>query len=195
MIILSIPNTISHVNNKLKKGYSIAKIERELNLGKDTLRKKLNRANYKYNKALNQFVSEDSITATQGITHTSKNAIESIKRHTEIKVITTNITPKITQDKISKYNDSEYSKPQKSNSTEKQQRAFTDEEFNILFEIIHNYKLKKNNNKILRDDSDVITRSFRSYKSVLDMFANYCKDNELNQKDAIADALILFMSK
>lgn len=195
MIILSIPNTISHVNNKLKKGYSIAKIERELNLGKDTLRKKLNRANYKYNKALHQFVSEDSTSATQGITHTSKNAIKSIKRHTEIKVITTNITPKITQDKISNYNDSEHSKPQKFNSAEKQQRAFTDEEFNILFEIIHNYKLKKNNTNILRDDSDVITRSFRSYKSILDMFANYCKDNELNQKDAIADALILYMSK
>lgn len=195
MIILNIPNTISHVNSKLKKGYSIAKIERQLNLGKDTLRKKLNRANYKYNKILNQFIFGDSTSATQGIAHTSKNAIESIKRHTEIKVITNNITPKITQDKISKYNDSEHNKHQKSNSTEKPQRTFTDEEFNILFEIIHNYKLKKNNTNITREDSDIVTRSFRSYKSILDMFANYCKDNELNQKDAIADALILFMSK
>ncbi|MZK53608.1 DUF4250 domain-containing protein [Clostridium beijerinckii] len=192
---MSIPNTISHVNNKLKKGYSIAKIERELNLGKDTLRKKLNRANYKYNKILNQFIFEDSNSATQGIAHTSKNAIESIKRHTEIKVITTNITPKTTQNKISKYNDSAHNKYQKNNDAEKQQRAFTDEEFNLLFEIIRNYKLKKNNTNIPREDSDVITRSFRSYKSILDMFANYCKDNELNQKDAIADALILYMSK
>ena len=104
--------------------------------------------------------------------------------------MTTNITPKTTQDKVSKYNN-----PEHTNSTEKSQRAFTDEEFNILFEIIHNYKLKKNNTNILREDSDVITRSFRSYKSILDMFANYCKDNELNQKDAIADALILYMSK
>lgn len=70
-----------------------------------------------------------------------------------------------------------------------------DEDFNILFEIIDNYKLKKNTITVFREDSDVVTRSFRSYKTVLDMFSKYCKDNELVQKDAVADALTMFMSK
>jgi hypothetical protein len=39
--------TAVYVNQKLKEGYSIAKVERELNYGKDTLRKKLNRDGYK----------------------------------------------------------------------------------------------------------------------------------------------------
>lgn len=162
MIILNIPDTILHVNSKLKDGYSIAKIERELNFGKDTLRKKLNRANYWYDKNLNQFILQDNTDITQSITHTEKTSITQSDN--------TDLTHKKTQ------------------------RAFTDEDFNIMFEIIDNYKSKKNNINIPREDSDVTTRSFRSYKSVLDMFAKYCKDNEINQKDAIADALISYMS-
>lgn len=212
MIILNIPDTIRHVNSKLKDGYSIAKIERELNFGKDTMRKKLNRANYWYDKTLNQFIFQDNTNITQSITHTEKNEIKSTERYTEKQVITNNITPNITHEKVGKNNNSENNKHQTQYIThtekppitqpdntdlthKKTQRAITDEDFNILFEIIDNYKLKKNNINIPREDSDVTTRSFRSYKSVLDMFAKYCKDNEVNQKDAIADALISYMSK
>ena len=56
----------------------------------------------------------------------------------------------------------------------------------ILFKIIDEYKSKDQINKttivIPNNDSEVITRSFRSYKSVLDSFAEYCKDNGLTQK-------------
>lgn len=193
---MNIPDTIIYVNNKLKDGYSISKIERGLNFGKDTLRKKLNRENYWYNKTLNQFIFQDKTNIT----------------HIESQVITNNTAPKITHEKVGKNNNSENNKYQTQNIThtekspitqpdntylthKKAQRAFTDDDFNILFEIIDNYKLRKNNINIPREDSDVTTRSFRSYKSILDKFAAYCKDNEINQKDAIADALISYMSK
>jgi len=47
---MSIDETAIYVNKRLKEGYSIAKTERELNYGKDTLRKKLNRSNYFFHK-------------------------------------------------------------------------------------------------------------------------------------------------
>lgn len=212
MSILNIPDTITHVNSKLKAGYSIVKIERELSFGKATLRKKLNRADYFYDKILNQFIFQGNTDITQDITHTAKNEVENVKRYTENKVITNNATPNITHDEMGNINNSENNRHQTQNITltekppvtqtdntdlthKKTQRAITDEDFNILFEIIDNYKLKKNNINIPREDSEVITRSFRSYKSILDKFATYCKDNQLNQKDAIADALISYMSK
>nr|WP_312289502.1 hypothetical protein [Clostridium chromiireducens] len=209
---MNIPDTITHVNSKLKAGYSIAKIERELSFGKDTLRKKLNRADYFYDKILNQFIFQGNTDITQDITHTAKNEVENVKRYTENKVITNNATPNITHDKMGNIRNSENNRHQTQNITptekppvtqtdntdlthKKTQRAITDEDFNILFEIIDNYKLKKNNINIPREDSEVTTRSFRSYKSILDKFATYCKDNQLNQKDAIADALVSYMSK
>lgn len=212
MIILNIPDIIIHVNDKLRNGYSIAKIERELGFGKDTLRKKLNRSNYWYDKTSGQFIFKDNTDTTQNITHTAKDEANTIKRHTEDVVITHDTTHKITHDNTTKNTSSENNNYKTQNITlsekspitqpnntelthQKSQRAITDEDFEILFEIIDNYKLKKNNISIPRNDADVTTRSFRSYKTVFDSFSIYCKDNELNQKDAIAEALISYMSK
>ena len=44
-------------------------------------------------------------------------------------------------------------------------------------------------------DGEIVTRSVRTYKNVLDKFVKYCKDNKLSQKDSIAIALIEFMKK
>lgn len=212
MSILNIPDIIVHVNDKLKNGYSIIKIERELNFGKDTLRKKLNRADYFYDKNSGQFIFKGNTDTTQEITHTEKNEVKNIKRHTEDVVITHDTTYNTTHNNTAKNNNSENNnhithdltlseKPPitQSNNTksthQKIQRVITDEDFEILFEIIDNYKLKKNNTNIPRENADVTTRSFRSYKTVFDSFSAYCKDNDINQKDAIADALISYMSK
>jgi hypothetical protein len=214
--------TSIYVNNKLKEGYSIAKVERELNFGKDTLRKKLNRANYKYNKTLNQFILDDNTNITQYITHAEKDILEKPKSneneintdigYTENNVITNSITHKTTHSKIGKNTDSEIEnnitqnithteKPciTQSNNTDITQpsspRAFTDEDFNILFAVIDSYKSKQKNIVISKADSEITTRSFRSYKSVFDSFSEYCKSNNLNQKDAVAEALMLYVSR
>ena len=66
----NIEQLVKYVNINLKKGESITKLERALGLGKDTLRKKLNRANYKFNKELKAFVLDNNTEVTQdNITH------------------------------------------------------------------------------------------------------------------------------
>lgn len=165
--------TIVYVNNSLNEGYSIVKIEKELNYGKDTLRKKINRAGFQYDKALKKFIFDANTVVTQDITHAENNIIT--------KPITQSNNTNVTQP----------SSP----------RAFTDEDFKILFKIIDDYKSKddctsKNENIVIpKNDSEITTRSFRSYKNVFDSFSEYCKDNSLNQKDAIADALISYISR
>jgi hypothetical protein len=222
---MTMDETIIYVNDRLKEGYSIAKAERELNYGKDTLRKKLNRAGYQYDKALKKFIFDANTVITQDITHAEKNILEKNKsnkneinadiRHTENSVVTNSITHKITQSKVGINTDSEtknsltqnithaekpsITQSNNTNVTHANDRALTDEDFKILFEIIDMYKAKGNitekNIVIPRDDSELTTRSFRSYKSIFDSFSKYCKENSLNQKDAIADALISYISR
>ncbi|MFR8734597.1 MAG: hypothetical protein ACLVE5_13885 [Clostridium perfringens] len=52
---MDIKDQLELVNERLKDGLSITKIEKELKLGKDTLRKRLNKQGYRYNKELKQF--------------------------------------------------------------------------------------------------------------------------------------------
>jgi len=227
---MSMEEIAVYVNQKLKEGYSIAKVERKLNYGKDTLRKKLNygkdtlrkklnRDGYKYDKVLKEFILDDNTNITQDITHTENsiddkqksdtNKINSNVRYTEKNVITNSVTHDITHHEIGTNNDSEikgkvtqnitYAEKPHVIQTDNTPKTFTDEDFNILFEIINTYKskgdIKEKNITIPRDDSDITTRSFRSYKNVFDSFSEYCKSNQLNQKDAIADALISYISK
>lgn len=197
---MNIDETAVYVNKRLKEGYSITKAEKELNYGKDTLRKKLNRANYFYHKDKNEFIM-DNTNVTQSITHT------------ENKVITQTHNTKITQDKTSDTAKNSITQSitqpitqtkkevitQEHNTKITQPRAFTDEDFEIMFKLIDEYKsmdkIKEKQIEIPCDDSELTTRSFRSYKSVFESFSKYCKDNNLQQKDAVAEALLTFINK
>lgn len=177
----NIEELLSIVNSQLKEGSSIATIERELNFGKDTLRRKLNRAGYKYNKDRKRFIfDEDLLNKFDSHNKSTK----STKNPTENTITTTkNIAPK----EVEHINNTPI--------TQETKRALTDEDFEILLRMIDDYKLKEKREtlKYEKNDSTVITRSFRSYKQVLDNFANFCKKNNLAQKDAVADAFILYM--
>lgn len=86
-------------------------------------------------------------------------------------------------------------KSKKSNNKNKLKQSndkFDDEEIQILKEIIYKYK---NKNKDENFDGEIVTRSFRTYKNVLDNFVKYCKENRLKQQDAIAQALKNFYSE
>lgn len=152
--------TLEEVNIKLKEGLSIAQIERDLGYGKDTLRKKFNRAGYKYNKELKQYITQDNNVCCKAITH--NNTMSDKKEDQKVK------------------------------------QQFTDDEITVLKQLIKDYRLQQNIAKIditnLKDKT-ITTRSFRSYKEVMNNFAKYCKDNKLNQAEAIATALSDFINK
>lgn len=147
---MDIEEIVNVVNLKLKQGSSTAQIEKEMKLGKDTLRKRLNRANYKYDKTLNQYILINNI-------HTTKSVR----------------TPENTQVLYEKI-------------------ELTEDEIKILKMIVNSYK-KTNVDYVL--NGEIITRSVRTYKYVLDQFSAYCKKNNLSQKDSIAIALLDFISK
>lgn len=83
---ISIIELLEYVNKKLREGSSISKVERELKLGKDTLRKKLNRANYIYDKKDKQFKinnnaisKETQVVSNDSIKNDNKKIIKETK--------------------------------------------------------------------------------------------------------------------
>lgn len=155
---------VEYVNKNLKEGLSTAKIEQGLKVGKDTLRKKLNRNNYFYNKELNQYILADGkkqIVKSEKVIIQPKT-IAPVKK--EFKVETKNNTLSI-------------------------------DEIKVLRNIIKEYKAKSEEVSLttLDFDGEVVVRSIRTYKKVLDKFSTFCKKKDINQKDALATALANFI--
>lgn len=178
MVDIKIDEIVKYVNEKMKNGLSMAQIEKEMKVGKDTLRKKLNRNNFKYDKNLKKYVYV-----------TSETHSNTPKKESEKKLIENNNNIDITRS-ITKKETKENSNSIKNNVPEG--HLFTEEEITILKNIIKNYKLCTTDVVL---DGEIVTRSVRTYKNVLDRFAQYCKDNKLSQKDSIAIALIDFMKR
>lgn len=149
---------IESVNSQLALGKSITEIEKYMHFGKDTLRKKMRKLNYKYDRKQKLYVLD-----TKNNTETTDN----IKNNTNTK-----------------------------NNNKRDLKIFDENEIKTLKEIIKSYEQKKSKIKNLDyKNSKVVVRSFRSYEKILDTFASFCKQNELNQKDAIATALLDFIKK
>lgn len=163
-----IDEIVKTVNKRLKEGLSTAQIEKEMGVGKDSLRKRLNRANYRYNKALKQYRLIGNTDVASNVI-TPNNTSVSHKNKTKIisDVTTLNIKPVI-----------------------QPKTELTEEEINILKTIARNYK-KINRSCDIK--GEVVTRSVRTYNDVLEQFASYCKENKISQKESIALALIDFM--
>lgn len=153
---IKILDLVDYVNKNLNKGLSTANIEKQLlKTGKDTLRKKLNRYNYFYNKELNQYVLGEK----KELVNINTKPI-ALKEKQEIKT----------------------------------EENLTIEEIKILREIIKNYKAENKEVAATLDlEGEVVVRSIRTYKKVLDLFSSYCKKRDLNQKDSLSKALIFYM--
>ncbi|MGL5767498.1 MAG: hypothetical protein ACRCX8_17850, partial [Sarcina sp.] len=134
------------VNEKLKEGLSTAQIEKEMKVGKDTLRKKLNRANYRYNKDLKQYeLNSNTDVISSVITQKNTDVLHRNNTSTTHSVITQKVKS-VTQDKM----------------------ELTEEEINILKIITRNYKIS---NRSYELEGEIVTRSVRTYKNVLEQFA------------------------
>lgn len=156
-------NLIEAVNSQLVEGKSISEIEKEFGFGKDTLRKKLRKLNYKYDRKQKLYVKDTTDNTKNNVINNTNN----IKNNANNK-----------------------------NESRRAITIFNENEIKTLKEMIKIYENKKIEIENLDyENSKVVVRSFRSYEIILDTFASFCKQNELNQKDAIATALSDFMKK
>lgn len=160
---IKIDELLDYVNEKLKIGLNVGQIEKEMKVGKDSIRKKLNKNGYKFDNNKRQYIK------IKENNNNNTNEILGIKK---------------TKQEIIKSNNKTKSVPE--------EHFLTQEEIKILKVIAKNYNKTNTEYKL---EGEIKARSFKTYKSVVDKFVVYCKENKLCQKDCIAIALLDFMNK
>lgn len=209
---------VDEINNYLKNGGTISAFEREKGFGKDTVRKKINRLGYSYNKALKQFVTQ---TATQKsntkVIKNNESAYPKESNKKECKKMELadfkNLSAKEQVDFVNQFANG------KRTLKEIEREYFSFKNIGLYInrsEAYWNGKLKKfimiepknnfneeeikilkeiiNNHKINKEiefkkNDEIVLKSIRAHKSSLDKLADYCKKNKLKQQDILSLAI------
>lgn len=58
---------VKYINNKLKEGYSLSKISKELGVGRSTITDRFKKINYTYSKEIKEYIYNDSVTAVEKV--------------------------------------------------------------------------------------------------------------------------------
>ena len=207
---------INEINNYLKNGGTISAFEREKGFGKDTVRKKINRLGYSYNKALKQFVTQDvTQKSNTKVLKNSESAYPKESNKKECKKMELADFKKMnTKEQIDFVNqfcdgkktlkqiEKEYFNFTNIGSYIDRMKGFWDgnikrfvyiqpqfnqEDLDILKELVNNHRLAK---KIeLNKEDEIVLRSVRAYKSSLDKLTDYCKKNKVKQQDILSLAI------
>lgn len=167
---MEILELLEYVNKNLSNGLSTSAVEKKMKVGKDTLRKKLNRAGYKYNKNLNCYEKRNNITDINNNSYITQNNIKENKLKKD-------------NNKIIKNNDNIKKADNEENLTR--------EEIKFIKMLYIQYLEKQALNNI--EIEEIITRSVRVDKKIMNKFAIYCKKNNLNQARALTKALLDFI--
>lgn len=160
---MEILELLEYVNKNLSSGLSTSAIEKNMKVGKDTIRKKLNRAGYIYNKNLNIYEKRENITEINNNSYITQNNIKENKSKKD-------------NHNIKKISDEE---------------NLTREEISYIKMLYSQYLKKQSLNDIKIEE--IITRSIRVDKKIMNLFADYCKKNNLNQARALSKALMDFI--
>lgn len=80
MVDIKIDEIVKYVNEKMKSGLSMSQIEKEMKVGKDSIRKKLNKNGYKFDKIKRQYIkikeNNDNTKEIPGVKKTKEDIIK-----------------------------------------------------------------------------------------------------------------------
>lgn len=159
---MEILELLEYVNKNLNSGLSTSAVEKKMKVGKDTIRKKLNRAGYIYNKNLNQYEKKETITDINNNSYITQNNIKEKKSKKASKIIKSDYEENLSKEEIS------------------------------FIKMLYKQHLEKQAINVIEIE-EIITRSVRVDKKVMNKFAIYCKKNNLNQARALTKALVDFI--
>lgn len=230
--ITDITQLVTQVNTKYREGFtSLAKIEKELGYGKDSIRQRLKRNGYIFKKDIKQYVLENNTTITQAteLNNTicykeNKDTYNPVNNNTGGKKMTLTEFKKLSTmeqvELINKFADGEKNlkdiekehftftninkyinraeaywngEQKKYTLIEPRQDVFTAEEIMFIKKLYKQHTITQNVTQDINEPEELITRSIRIDKTVIDTFAQYCKDNNLKQSTALKIALQNFM--
>lgn len=215
---------VDSVNKKYAEGYTtLSKIEKELGFGKDSVRQRLKRNGYAYNKTLNKFVLLDNTICyknnkdtynpvsktTGGIKKMTLTDFKKLSTTEQVNLINKYCNGEKTLTEIEKEyftftNIGKYINREEAywNGDKKKyilikqkQEIFTEEEIMFVKQLYKQHTITQSITQETTAKENLITRSVRVDKSVIDKFSQYCKDNNIKQSTALRVAMENFMQK
>lgn len=164
---LDINKLLEYVNSQMSSGgLSVAQIERQMKVGKDTIRKKLNRAGFHFQDG--QFIKDGELPKNNNIEHKEEIKPKEVKEVKEIKKNNDDVS------ELSKYKDIliEIAKNYKKLN-----------------------KIKLDLNTIPEMSDEVLTRQMRVHKNALEEFDEFCKSYpNISKQTLLSWAIIEFLN-
>lgn len=157
---------LEKINQLLAGGLSISKVEKELGFGKDTLRKKLNRHGYHFDKDLRQYVADTETTPSVEKPAKPVAVPAPIKKNPE---------------------------PVAQVSTPSYTAPFTEQQVDVLHRMIREFQAREQI-QATTSRGTVKNRNVRVYTEQFDVFADWCKQNNITQADALFKAIEALMN-
>lgn len=163
------------INNLLAKGMTVTEAEKQLGYSEGKLRKQLSKAGYKFDRKLNQYIPKDEVvTGGNGVTTQKDYKIE--QKHL-----------------VTRSNGVLQQTEQEQELQQKQ--VFTTEQIDILYRLINEYQTRQQIQSVAEQDKGkTINRNVRVYEKQFEVFANWCKVNNVTQADALYRAIELLMN-
>lgn len=167
---------LQEMNDLLTKGMTVAEAEKYLGYREGKLRKQLSKAGYKCDRKLNQYILKDEVV-------TDSNAMLQEKKIQEVKEQLVTHSNGLTKIQVNKKDMLSI-------------QAFTLEQVEILQQMINEYIVRQQ----IQLDSDIdkgktINRNIRVYEKQFEVFASWCKTNNVTQADALYKAINMLMNQ
>lgn len=190
LIKLDIANQIEYLNNKLGDGLSVKEIRKVLNVGEKKLQKYLKSIDFKFDQKTKRYIKVTKVVND----HDSKENYKD--NHLVVKL---NEKPRESKNDTLSVGFNDYEKLMNMISTYED----ISEKMDKLDEMIQWYEIQKSvidvtpsKLEIPPTNQDVVSRSFKIYRDVMEDFSKFCKkNNNYKVQDIISFALREFMNK
>ena len=161
---------LNAINKLLVDGYKVSDAEKELGFGDGYVRKRLSKEGYRFDRKLNQYIAKDKVvTGSNGMLQKQEQPLQ---RKPEV-TCSNGVMPR--QDN-------------------KNEGTFSSGDIDILHKIISEYKIRQQIQSVAEEDKGkTINRNVRVYEKQFEVFADWCKTNNVTQADALYKAISLLM--
>lgn len=190
---LDIIEQIHFINEKLKEGYSLSRLDKEnIISSRKTISNRFKKIGYELNKDTNQY--ESIISIVEGDKSEDKEPI----LESSNKVVQGNESKN--KESISK-SSNKVVRGDQANNKLLEEIILNYADMNDKLEEVYNWYLKSSD-KVVSDDlkihdfeGEVVTRSYKIYEPIQKEFAEYCSSSKYRVQDLISQALKDFLEK
>ena len=174
---MEIKNLLKEMNDLLETGKKVFEVEKELGYSEGTARRKLVDAGYKYSRKDKKYILKE----VEQVKEKEKDNQMKLKDGETVVTGSGGVIPS--------------QKKENEVMTTKEMQTFTLDQVDVLHKIIREYQIRERVQRVPEEEKGkTINRNVRVYAKQFDIFADWCKENNLTQADGLYEAINMLMN-